>query len=158
MSQQAFSLARQKVKREAIRELLRASVEGSYNEILKAWRGKYLVTAIDPGHIALPRDAALRAYYGAAGHEQSAPTARVSMLYDSGNDIIADSIIERLSADERSLAKEHIEALTGGCLDFRGRIPIAVFDRGRPFKPRAGIRPSLRRGSALVLRRGPDIA
>jgi hypothetical protein len=80
MSRQAFSPARQKVKREAIRELLRASVEGSCNEPLKAWRGRYLVMAIDSGHIALPRDAALRAYYGATGQEQSAPTARVSVL------------------------------------------------------------------------------
>jgi hypothetical protein len=80
MSQQALSLARQKVKREALLELFRASVEGSYNEPLEAWRGKYPVTAIDPGRIALPRDAELRAEPGVTGHEQSAPTARVSML------------------------------------------------------------------------------
>jgi hypothetical protein len=80
MSRQAFSLARQKVKREAFDELFRASVEESCNEILKAWRGIYLVMAIDSSHIALPRDAALRTYYGATGHEQSAPTARASLL------------------------------------------------------------------------------
>jgi hypothetical protein len=32
--------------------------------------------------------------------------------------------------DERSMAKQHIEALTGGGLDFWGRIPTIVFDRG----------------------------
>jgi hypothetical protein len=132
MSQQAFSLARQKVKREAFPELFRASVEGSCNEPLKAWRGKYLVMAIDSSRIALPRYAELRAYYGATGHEQSAPTARVSLLYDSGNDIIVDAVIERLSVDERSLAKQHIETLTGSGLDFGGRTPIVVFDCGYP--------------------------
>jgi hypothetical protein len=46
MTQQAFSLARQKVKREAFQELFQASVEGSYNETLKDWRG-WLLFAID---------------------------------------------------------------------------------------------------------------
>jgi hypothetical protein len=59
MSQQAFSLARQKVKWEAFQELFQESVRGSYNEALKDWRG-YLVMAVDSSHIALPRDAALR--------------------------------------------------------------------------------------------------
>jgi hypothetical protein len=36
--------------------------------------------------------------------------------------------------DGRSLAKQHTEALTGGGLDFGGRIPIVVFDRGYPSK------------------------
>jgi hypothetical protein len=39
MSRQAFSQARQKVKREAFRALFQASVRGSYNEALKDWRG-----------------------------------------------------------------------------------------------------------------------
>jgi hypothetical protein len=39
MSRQAFSQARQKVKREAFRELFQASVQGSYNETIKEWRG-----------------------------------------------------------------------------------------------------------------------
>jgi hypothetical protein len=134
MSRQAFSLARQKVKREALPELLLASAEGSCSEILNAWRGKYPVTAIDPGRIALPRDAELRAEPGATGHERSAPTARVSMLYDIDNGIIADAGIERLAADGRSLAKQHTGALTGGGPDFGGRIPIIVFDRGYPSK------------------------
>ena len=79
MSQQAFSRARQKVKWEAFRELFQASVRGSYNETIKDWR-RYLLMAIDSSHVALPRDAALREYYGAVGHELSAATARGSLL------------------------------------------------------------------------------
>jgi hypothetical protein len=48
------------------------------NEALKDWRG-YLVMAVDSSHIALPRDAALREYYGATGHELSAATVRTSV-------------------------------------------------------------------------------
>jgi hypothetical protein len=96
MSQQAFSLARQKVKWEAFEELFQASVRGSYNEVLKDWRG-FLLMAIDSSHIALPRDAGLRAYYGAVGKGLSAATARASLLYDIENDIIVDAKIGKLS-------------------------------------------------------------
>jgi hypothetical protein len=133
MSQQAFSLARQKIKWEAFRELFQASVRGSYNETLKDWRG-YLVMAIDSSHIALPRDAALREYYGATGHELSAATARASLLYDIENDIIVDAKIEPLTADERSLAKEHIEGLGELGLELGDRKPLVIFDRGYPSK------------------------
>jgi hypothetical protein len=44
---------------EACQELFQASVQGSYNETIKEWRG-YLLLAIDSSHIALPPDAALR--------------------------------------------------------------------------------------------------
>jgi hypothetical protein len=63
--------------------------------------------AVDSSHIALPRDAALREYYGAVGHESSAATARASLLYDIENDIIVDARIEPLTVDERNLAKAH---------------------------------------------------
>ena len=133
MSQQAFSLARQKVKWEAFRELFQASVSGSYNETLKDFRG-YLLMAIDGSHIALPRDAALREYYGAVGNELSAATARASLLYDITNDIIVDASIERLTVDERSLAKAHLEALGGMRLGGGERKAVVIFDRGYPSK------------------------
>ncbi|MDR0638836.1 MAG: hypothetical protein LBG27_08050 [Spirochaetaceae bacterium] len=50
-------------------------MRGSCNEELKDWRG-YLPEATGGSHIALPPEAALRGYYGAAGHEKSAATAR----------------------------------------------------------------------------------
>jgi hypothetical protein len=133
MSQQAFSLARQKVKWEAFRELFEASVQGSYNEKLNDWRG-YLLMAVDSSHIALPRDAALKAYYGACGKELTAVTARASLLYDIENDIIADAKIEPLAVDERSLAKDNLETLAKLERGFGKRKALVIFDRGYPSK------------------------
>ena len=63
MTQQAFSLTRQKVRWEAFRELFQTSAIGSYNEDLEDWRG-YLLMTVDGRQIALPPDPALREYYG----------------------------------------------------------------------------------------------
>ncbi|MDR0685408.1 MAG: transposase [Spirochaetaceae bacterium] len=133
MSRQAFSLARQKMKCEAFRELFQAGVRGSCNEKLKDWRG-CLLMAVDSSHIALPRDAALKAYYGACGKALTAATARAPLLYDIENDIIADAKIEPLTVDERSLAKNDLEALAELGQSFGKRKVIVVFDRGHPSK------------------------
>jgi hypothetical protein len=106
-------------------------VQGSYHEDLKDWRG-YLVLAIDGSHIALSRDARLREYYGATGHEWGAVTARASLLYDRENDIIVDARLEPLGVDERTLAKEHVDALAA--LELGGRKAVVLFDRGYPSK------------------------
>jgi hypothetical protein len=41
-------------------------------------------------------------------------------LYDIENDVIVDARIEWLTGDERSLAKEHLQALGGMGLDVWG--------------------------------------
>ncbi|MDR0662875.1 MAG: transposase [Spirochaetaceae bacterium] len=48
------------------------------------------------------------------------------------NDTIVDAKIETLKVDERTLAKGHIEALSERSLDFGGRKPVMIFDRGYP--------------------------
>jgi hypothetical protein len=133
MSQQAFSEARQKIKWEAFEELFHASVRGSYKEIIKDLRG-FILMAIDASHIALPRDAGLKAYYGACGNALTAAAARASVLYDLENDIIADAHIEPLTVDERSLAKNNLEALAGLEQGFGKRKALVIFDRGYPSK------------------------
>jgi hypothetical protein len=90
--------------------------------------------AVDSSHSALPRDAALKAYYGACGKALTAVTARASLLYDIENDIIADAKIEPLTMDERSLAKDNLEALAELGQRFGKRKGIVVFDRGYPSK------------------------
>jgi hypothetical protein len=45
-----------------------------------------------------------------------------------------DANIERLTIDERSLAKTHIEGLGGMGTDFGGRKPVIICDRGYPSK------------------------
>ena len=69
MSRQAFSKARKKIKREAFEEAFQASVEGSYNEEYKLWRG-FRVMAVDGSVMRLPSDAALLQYYGGIGNER----------------------------------------------------------------------------------------
>jgi hypothetical protein len=90
--------------------------------------------AVDSSHIALPRDAELKAYYGAYGNELTAVTARASLLYDIENDIIVDAKIEPLAVDERSLAKGNLEALAKLERGFGKRRALVIFDRGYPSK------------------------
>jgi hypothetical protein len=124
-------LARQKIRWEAFREVFEASVEGSYNEALKEWRG-YFLMAIDGSRVALPREEGLRRYYGAMGEGLKAPTAQASLLYDITNDIIVDANIGPLREDERTMAKGHLKRLRGG--KFKGRKVVVLMDRGYPSK------------------------
>jgi hypothetical protein len=55
--------------------------------------------------------APLRERYGSAERELNAATDRASLLYDIEGGVIADAKIEPLAEDERSLAKERVEAL-----------------------------------------------
>jgi hypothetical protein len=126
MSQQAFSLARQNIKWEALRELFETTVRETYRLGIKRWKG-FRLFAIDGTTISLPADKELRACFGTAGAGQTSPTARGSLLYDVCNDLIADALIEPMAADERSLAKRHIEKLI--TLEGFGK-ELILFDRG----------------------------
>jgi hypothetical protein len=132
-SRRASGLARQKVKREAFRELFQAGARGSRRERTKDWRGR-LLTATGSSHIAPPRDAALREHRGAAGRELKAAAARASSPHGMGNDIIADAGVEPLAADGRILAKGRLEALGGMGLGGGRRRATVTRDRGHPSK------------------------
>jgi hypothetical protein len=68
MSQQAFSKARQKIRREeAPQEMFQTSVEGSYHEEWEKRRGFRLLAA-DGSFIRLPQDKELAEYYVGLGH------------------------------------------------------------------------------------------
>jgi len=114
MSQQAFSEARQKLKWEACRELMDASVSGVYSCGFNTWHG-YRVWAIDGSKMQLPSDAELREIFGKAGRSGggSAVTAQSSCMYDVLNDIIADAYLEPLDTDERTLCLRHLKHLCG---------------------------------------------
>jgi hypothetical protein len=130
MSQQAFSKARKKIKAEAIEELLRTSVTGSYHEEWERWRG-YRLMAVDGSSIQLPSDPALLEYFGGLGKEETAATALASMLYDLENDIVIDARIVPVSGNERALAKEHVRVLEKLESYERGK-ELIIFDRGYP--------------------------
>jgi len=131
MSQQAFSKARQKIKWEAFEELFEASVEGSYNEDIKLWRG-YRLMATDGTFLRLPSDAELLKYFGGLGNECKAATALASILYDLENDIVVDAKIAPIRENERALAKEHLEVLEKLESYKCGHKELVLYDRGYP--------------------------
>ena len=128
MSQQAFSEARQKLKWEACRELMDASVSGVYRGGFNTWHG-YRVWAIDGSKMQLPSEAELRGIFGKAGCSEggSAVTAQASCLYDVLNDIIADAYLEPIHTDERSLCLRHLKHLCG--MESFGK-ELLIMDRG----------------------------
>jgi hypothetical protein len=130
MSRQAFSKARQKIRREALQEMFQTGVEGSYNEEWERWRG-FRLLAEDGSFIQLPQDTALAEYYGGLGPEGKTASALVSLLYDLENGIVADARIAPVHDNERALAQEHIETLMG-LESFEKGKELVLFDRGYP--------------------------
>ena len=133
MTQQAFSLARQKIKWEAFRILFELSVNIHYREYkdeIKRWNG-LRIHAIDGSKLSLPNDKPLREYYGTCGAGNSSPTAQGSLLYDILNDLVVDSRIEPMATDERTLARMHIDQLTR-IESFEEWKELVIFDRGYP--------------------------
>ena len=133
MSQQAFSLARQKIKWEAFLHLFVFTVNTHYRvykDKLKRWKG-FRIFAVDGSKFSLPNDEPLREYFGTSGAGNTSPTAQGSVLYDILNDLVADARIEPISTDERALAKMHIHRLTG-LESFEEWKELILFDRGYP--------------------------
>jgi len=133
MSQQAFSLARQKIKWEAFLHLFVFTVNTHYRlykDELKRWKG-FRIFGVDGSKLSLPNDAPLREYFGTSGAGNTSPTAQGSVLYDILNDIVADARIEPMSTDERTMALMHIHQLTG-IESFEEWKELILFDRGYP--------------------------
>jgi hypothetical protein len=115
MTQQAFSLARQKIKWEAFRELFDATVNSHYREYAEEilrWNG-LRIFAVDGSRLSLPNDKPLRTYFGTSGAGNTSPTAQGSLLYDIINDLAVDARIEPIAIDERTMAMMHIKQLAG---------------------------------------------
>jgi len=133
MSQQAFSLARQKIKWQAFWDLFVLAVNTHYRiykDKIKRWKG-FRIFAIDGSKQSLPNDPPLREYFGSSGAGNTSPTAQGSALYDILNNIVADARIEPMSTDERTLAKMHIRHLVG-LESFEEWKELILFDRGYP--------------------------
>jgi hypothetical protein len=133
MTQQAFSLARQKIKWEAFQELFDYGVKVHYvhyADEIQLWNG-YRVSAIDGSKLSLPNDKPLRAYFGTSGAGNKSPTAQGSLLYDVLNHFVIDARIEPMSKDERTLAQIHISHLYG-LESYEEWKELILFDRGYP--------------------------
>jgi hypothetical protein len=133
MTRQAFSLARQKLKWEALRELFDLTVNGHYENFadeLKRWNG-LRIYAIDGSIVLLPDDGMLREYFGTGGCGSKSPVARGSLLYDILNNVVADARLEPTETGERVLAEMHISQLAG-LESFEEWKELILFDRGYP--------------------------
>ena len=133
MTQQAFSLARQKIKWEAFRILFLLTVNSHYQEYadeIRRWKGMRIY-AIDGSKLSLPNDKPLRDYFGTDGAGNSSPTAQGSLLYDILNDLTVDARIEPMTTDERTIALLHINQLADIDSFEKGK-ELILFDRGYP--------------------------
>jgi hypothetical protein len=133
MTQQAFSLARQKIKWEAFRVLFVLTVNGHYQEYadeIVRWNGMRIY-AIDGSKLSLPNDKPLRDYFGTFGAGNTSPTAQGSLLYDILNDLTVDARIEPMTTDERTIAVMHINQLASIDSFEKGK-ELILFDRGYP--------------------------
>jgi hypothetical protein len=126
MKQQSLSEARKKIKVDAFIELFRLTVNPMIAKCHQRWNG-YRVFAIDGSKMALPKDAVLAEHYGLMGSTLKSPTAQVSVLCDTLNDILVDALIEPLSYDERTLAGWHINRLEEIEPEKK---KLIIFDRG----------------------------
>jgi hypothetical protein len=132
MSEQAFSLARGKIKWTAFEELFRLSVSSSYEEEPPSlWHGLF-VMAIDWSEAALPRDLKLREHYG-TNRKTKRPAGKISLLYDVPNDIVVDGSLYPYDTDGRVQAKEHIKWLKENHPVDIERV-VRIFDSGYPSK------------------------
>ncbi|MEG0836105.1 MAG: transposase, partial [Christensenellaceae bacterium] len=85
--------------------------------------------AIDGSKMQLPNDPALLEAFVGTGAGAKVPTAQASFLYNPLNDIVVDAKLAPLSTDERTLAKEHLMALSR--LNTIKK-KLILFDRGYP--------------------------
>ena len=133
MTQQAFSLARKKIKWEAFLILFVFTVNTHYKENkdqIQRWNG-LRIHAVDGSKMSLPNDEPLRKYFGTVGAGSTSPTAQGSILYDILNNIVVDAQIEPVSTDERTMAYRHIKQLTE-LESYEEWKELIIFDRGYP--------------------------
>lgn len=127
-TKQAFSKARKKINPTAFLALFKETVKMFYKDSdYKRYKG-YRVTAIDGTKYNLPNNKEMKEIYGFQGSTNEQPQALGSCLYDVLNGIIIDALIAPFNANERMLAKMHIEELSKMKTDKE----ILLMDRGYP--------------------------
>ena len=132
MTQQALSKARLHMNHKPFEKMFRYAVAEQYNGEydIEQWEGN-TVLAFDGSTLQLPAAGKLAKEFGTLTRE---PTAKISILYDVLNEIIVDGKIESCYADEREMAKEHIETcFTNQQLEMlKAEKVIILADRGYP--------------------------
>jgi hypothetical protein len=128
VSKQAFSQARSYLNPAYVRKFTDMTSElAAQNDMVPSYNGMRLI-AIDGSDIALENTSELRESFGCSGPKNDAATALCSIAYGPLDNVIYDCRIDRCTADERDLAKEHIERLSE--LSLGGS--LLLFDRYYP--------------------------
>ena len=127
-SKQAFSKGRMRIKWEAFRELFEMTITYFYeNYGYKTWNG-FRLSAIDGIKINLPYSESNVETFGIQKSTGDLPQSLGSTLYDVLNKIIINATASPCNANERELAKQHLEFLSGIKTDKE----LILFDRGYP--------------------------
>lgn len=127
-SQQAFSKGRMRIRWEAFQSLFQLSVKEFYeNADFKKYRG-YRVSAIDGSKFSLPTHPDTVTEFGIQESTGNQAQALCSSLCDVLNGVVIDASLNRYDADERELAKQHIERLA----EIRTEKELVLLDRGYP--------------------------
>ena len=101
VTQQAFSRARKKIRREAFAQTPAAAVKGSYEDGYKKWNNRFRLMAADGSSLQLPHPRELREYFGTEENERN-EAAKAPLLYDLENDLTAAAEPERADRSLRS--------------------------------------------------------
>lgn len=120
----ALTHSRKKISSKAYLNINSTLVEGFYNHCdIKRWNGLRILS-IDGSVLNLPKSTELHKYFGnwKGRCGESAPRGRLSVLYDSMNDMIVDCKLTPKSVDEKKLMIEHIKCSSKG--------DLIVLDRG----------------------------
>lgn len=126
-TKQAFSKGRQRINPEAFHELFDSITTGFYEDAdIKKYRG-YRVCAIDGTKYNLPNTKELEEKYGMQRLSNQVQ-ALGSCLYDVLNGMLLDVQLFPYNANERELAKIHIEALK----NMKNDKELLLMDRGYP--------------------------
>jgi hypothetical protein len=108
---QAISKARQKITPEAYQLLSRhLAMEFYADDDIQLWRKQWRVLAVDGTTLQLPSSNECIATFGVIA-PSSFPLGRLSVLYDTRNRFVLDTILSSYEDDERSLAMRHLEVL-----------------------------------------------
>ena len=127
-SQQAFSKGRMRIRWEAFQSLFQLSVKTFYeNADFKRYRG-YRVSAVDGSKFSLPTHPDTEAEFGIQKSAGNQAQALCSSLCDVLNGVVIDALLDRHDANERELAKRHIDRLS----EIRTEKELLLFDRGYP--------------------------
>ena len=128
VSKQAFSQARKHLNPEYVRGFADMTSElAAQDNMMPNYNGMRLI-AIDGSDIALENTPELKEAFGCSGPKNNAATALCSIAYGPLDHAIYDCRIDRYTADERSLAKAHVNRL----LELGLGGSLLLFDRGYP--------------------------